>query len=77
MQTIHDFWENYRKNYIPASAPLEQFVECRRAFYMGAANIMMLNLKIADLERKEGEKIMEDTYAELLEFKKKMEEGQA
>lgn len=77
MRTIHEFWENYRKNYIPSTAPLEQFVECRRAFYMGAANVMMLNLRVGDLSVAEGEKLMEDTYAELLEFKKKMEDGQA
>jgi len=39
-QTIADFWTSYRRDVVPADAPPVQLIECRRAFYAGAAAML-------------------------------------
>lgn len=67
---IHEKWDSYRREVLPSTAPQVQIVECRRAFYAGAA--ALLSLQLHDLEGgEEGWAMMDGIQRELAEFGKR------
>jgi hypothetical protein len=70
MKTIADIWASYRDQVLPHDAPQAQLVECKRAFYAGAAAIMTALWDAADeeLSDEQGASYLEDRMQELQEF---------
>jgi hypothetical protein len=74
---IKEGWDRYRKAVIPEDAPSMQFLECRRAFYAGAFEIITTNVELGEMKEEEAIKILEGLLLEAIEFRKKVERGEA
>jgi hypothetical protein len=59
--TVAAFWERYRREVLPVTAPAIQVQECRRAFYAGVKAMLAVLLEIGD------DAVSEDEGVELIE----------
>ena len=50
VDTIEATWESYRRDVLPADAPVVQRVECRRAFYAGFHAMLQVCLALGSDE---------------------------
>ena len=46
MRTVQEKWESYLAEALPADAPEEQVIECRRAFYAGSHVALSMVMEI-------------------------------
>lgn len=62
-------WWSYAERILPKDAPRVQMVECRRAFYAGAAHLFeALTNGVADLSEEDGMKVMQAVHDEFERF---------
>jgi len=77
MSIIKNSWLNYRVLVLPANAPAIQVIECRRAFYAGAASLfgsVMNSLSPGDGVEDSDMRVMEDLDKEIKDFGKELDE---
>lgn len=78
---LKESFNNFRARVIPASAPVDQVTEMRRAFYAGAQSIICMLLDSLDDTTGEatGEdlKIMQDFQDEMKQFGEDVKAGRA
>lgn len=69
---IQEEWQSYKRQVLPANAPLVQIQECRRAFYSGAVAAFNIyrSLGADEISEDEGVRILSDMDDELCEFPK-------
>jgi hypothetical protein len=73
---IETLWINYRIMVLPAFVPEVQLIECRRAFYAGAASLfgsIMNSLSPGDDANEQDIQIMEDVQREFEAFGKELD----
>lgn len=68
--SVRDGWNEYLRLVLPAGAPPVQVQECRRAFFAGAAQVVLIMERIGedDVSENAGVEILEATRQELQRF---------
>ncbi len=75
---IKDKWNSYLADVVPASAPLSQMIETRRAFYAGAATMFSLMADDTHSMSEEATLVFfEKLQLELQEFNEAIKRGRA
>ncbi|WP_422930099.1 hypothetical protein [Singulisphaera sp. PoT] len=77
--SLRSEWESYRRQVIPADAPMIQLVEMRRAFYAGSAAAFGILCQISrgDLSEAEEGARLDSLGCELEAFGQALKDGKA